>query len=317
MQKVIYLFIFTLVFSGVNAQNFQEGLAFYESKQFRLAKKSFTAIDDESNEYAKAQFYLGRIAFDENEYKEAIAYFEEASESDNSNSEYFTWLGNAYGMRVDEVNKLKQGVIAPRIKSNYEKAVALDPKNLDAQWGLIEYYTQAPSFMGGSFEKALSTSNTIAAFNPKEGFRAKYTIYQRQGENTLALENLEELAALDSTYRFSLGLFYHVVERYESAYELFQRLQIEEPENTAVLYQIGRTSALSGKHLNEGIDALKTYLNTPLIEGTPSYAAAKMRLGMIYEKSGDFEKAQNYYTMSLKDDPDMALAEEGLKRVKN
>ncbi len=317
MQKVTYSILLALLCASLSAQSIQKGIEQYESKQFKKAQASFKSIDSNNPEYAKAQYYLGRIAFDQDEYSDAIDFFEEATEYEETNANYFAWLGNAYGMRVDEVSKLRQGMIAPKIKSNYEKAASLDPSNLEAQWGLVEYYTQAPSFMGGSFEKAIETAKTIKEYDLKEGFRASYTIYQRQGNSELALESLEQLAEMDDNFRFSLGLFYHTMEKYDEAYALFNTLRSEEPNNTSVLYQVGRTSALSGKHLEEGIDALNEYLDLPLADGTPSYAAAKMRLGMIYEKSGDTEKAIKYYSNSVKEDPEMELAQEGLKRLKN
>lgn len=316
MKLTVYMLVLLLWYPQVSGQSIDNGLASYQSKDWKAAKKSFSAISSKSPDYSEAQFYLGRIAFNEKDYKSAIKFFEEATKKVENNAEYYTWLGNAYGMRVDEVNKLSQGMIAPKIKNNYEKAVSIDPKNMDANWGLIEYYTQAPSFMGGSFEKALETAQSIGTFNPKEGYRANYTIYHRQGETLLALEAMEKLAELDSAYRFNLGLYYHVANQYDNAYDLFKMMISEDSTNVGVLYQIGRTSALSGMHVDEGIDALRKYVASPVIEGNPSHSAANMRLGMIYEKTGDFKKAQEYYVLSLEQDPDMTLAQEGLERIK-
>ena len=36
----------------------------------------------------------------------------------------------------------------------FEKAVELDPKNLEAMNDLFEYYLEAPGFLGGGFDKA-------------------------------------------------------------------------------------------------------------------------------------------------------------------
>ena len=42
-----------------------------------------------------------------------------------------------------------------------EKAIQLDPDNLDAREGLFQYYTQAPFFVGGSASKAAAQLEEI------------------------------------------------------------------------------------------------------------------------------------------------------------
>ena len=273
-------------------------------------------VRSKSPQYEKAQYYLGRIAFDQEDYSDAIDYFKETIKKNDKNADYYAWLGNAYGVYTQNASKLRQGILAPKIKKNYEKAVAIDSKNLDAQWGLIEYYTQAPGFMGGSMEKALATANTVMTFNEKEGYRALSTVYQRDEKYDEAEIAFVKLVALDSNYTTALGTFYQGREMFDKAFTLFQKLKISEPDNTNALYQIGRTSALSGQEADKGIEALETYMTLPIQNEAPSYAAAKMRLAMIYEKQGNKAKAKSLYQASLKEDPKMQLAKDGLKRVK-
>ena len=85
----------------------------------------------------------------------------------------------------------------------------------------------------------------------------------------------------------------------------------------SLLYQVGRTSALSGTRPELGIESLERYIKeTDASKAAPSHAAAKMRMAMIYEKQGDKAKAKGLYEASLKEDPKMELAKKGLKRVK-
>lgn len=116
----------------------------YEEKNYPEAIKVLNAIVDEHVSYAAAQFYLGRIAFDQKKYEEAVDFFKEATEAEGGESaEYFTWLGNTYCTIAEEANVFRQGILAPKMKNAWEKAITLDSKSLGARFSLIAYCTQA------------------------------------------------------------------------------------------------------------------------------------------------------------------------------
>ena len=68
---------------------------------------------------------------------------------------------------------IKQGMLAPKMKKAWESAIALDPKNMSARTSLIQYYLQAPGFMGGSIDKAKEVAKQITGLNPAEGHFVK------------------------------------------------------------------------------------------------------------------------------------------------
>ncbi len=298
------------------SQDLEKGIKLYKEGKLDAAKSSLKPIRSKDSSYEKAQYYLGRIAFDQNKYGDAVDYFKEAIDENEKSSDYYTWLGNSYGRLAQNSSKLRQGFIAPKIKKNYEKAVGLDSKNLDAYWGLVEYYTQAPAIMGGSWEKAASSANSILKFDKKEGYRALATVYQRQEKPLEAEQAYLKLVELAPEYNMTLATFYQSNAMYDKAFANFEKIYAESAENTGALYQVGKTSALSGQKTSRGIEALETYMTIEVKKGTPSHSAAKMRLAMIYEKMGNKSKAKELYTASLDEDPTMTLAKEGLKRLK-
>jgi tetratricopeptide (TPR) repeat protein len=158
----------------------------YESKKYTEAKGILKQLDDDSKEYAAAQYYLGRIAFDEKEYDDAEDFFEEAVDANNRVADYFDWLGNTYGVIAQDANTIRQGMLAPKMKSAWEKAIALDPKMLSARKSLIQYYLRAPSIMGGSPEKAKEVAQQIIRINVAEGHRSLGDVYNHQKQTTEA-----------------------------------------------------------------------------------------------------------------------------------
>lgn len=308
-----------LLCSGLLAfsQNLDEGIRLYKNEQLDLANSALKQIKSSDPAYAEAQFFLGRVAFDKEEYDDARDYFKEATEADDTKADYYTWLGNAIGTVAQDAGKLRQASLAPKIKNAYLKAVELEPRSLDAQWGLVQFYTQAPGFMGGSWEKAEKAARAIALIDPLEGHDALATVYLRKEEPELAEKEYLGAAELNPNRLGNLGVFYQNQQWYDKAFSTFQKAFTQFPENMSLLYQVGRTSALSGARPELGIKSLEQYIaETEAAKASPSHAAAKMRLAMIYEKQGDMAKAKTLYQASLAEDPEMDLAKKGLKRVK-
>ncbi len=315
-MKFITPLFFYLMASSVLAQNYADAINYYENKQPVKSERILKAVDENSKNYADAQFYLGRIAFDQEDYDAAEEYFEEAIDQNDSNSDYHLWLGNTFGVVAGNSNVFKQGLLAPKIKSEYERAVELNPKSIDALWGLIEYYTQAPGFMGGSWEKALDMANKIGKVDLLQGYLARAVVYRREEKFQLAEKEYVAASKLDPAYNLNLGSFYQNREEYDKAFETYEALSLNNDHKLNAIYQYGKTSALSGKNTEKGITYLKEYLNNEPKKNSPSHAGARMRLGMIYEKTGQKSKAIDYYSQSLKEDPDMKQAKEGLKRLR-
>ena len=103
----------------------------YESKKYAEAITALEGVKKGEKDYAAGRYYLGRVAFDKKEYDDAQDFFEEAVEADGTSAEYYNWLGNTYGQIAQDANVLKQGMLAPKMKAAWEKAVALDPSFID------------------------------------------------------------------------------------------------------------------------------------------------------------------------------------------
>lgn len=311
----ILLTVLILFPAVLAAQTVQKAKVFYESGKPEEAKKLLYNIDDEHKDYAEAQYYLGRIAFDKKEYDDAQDYFEEATETNDKVADYFTWLGNTYGTIAKDANVMRQGFLAPKMKAAWEKAVALDPINIPARQSLIEFYTQAPGFMGGSFEKAKATAKQIITLNAALGHRAMGNILLREENAVGAEKEYLEMVKADAALTSVLGNFYIAQKQYDKAFSFFEELVKKNPADILSVYQIGKVSAISGKQLDRGEQCLKQYLSYKPKENEPSLGGATMRLAQIYEKRGNKTEAKKLFETALKLDRTLVEAKEGLERV--
>src|SRR5581483_10454654 len=91
-------------------------------------ERSLALLDKNSSD-AAVNFLIGRDLFMTGNFKGASEAFEKAIQARPSNSEYFDWLGRAYGRRAETSNPLMAPAWASRARQAFEKSVQLDPKN--------------------------------------------------------------------------------------------------------------------------------------------------------------------------------------------
>jgi tetratricopeptide (TPR) repeat protein len=314
MRFILILFL-AIPLISTSQSPLEKGKNLFQNKKYQEAAKILSGIDDSERDYAAAQYYLGRVAFDQKEFDDAAEYFEEATETDKKNAEYFQWLGDTYGTIARDANIVRQGFLAPKMKSAWESAIALDPKNINARLSLIEYYTQAPSVMGGSFDKAKEVARQITKLNAAQGHRSMGNIFLREKNSTAAEKSYLEMVQADEAFSPVLGNFYLTQNQYDKAFKLFEDAVKKNPADMGSVYQIGKPSALSGKQLDRGEQCLRQYLTYQPKSNEPSHAGAQMRLAQILEKRGNKPEAKKMYEAAIKKDNSLKEAKEGLERV--
>jgi tetratricopeptide (TPR) repeat protein len=287
----------------------------YESRKYDDAITILKSLHDDNKDYAEARYYLGRIAFDAKEYDNAASYFEEATKVNDKVADYFTWLGNSYGSEAQRSNMFKQGMLAPKMKSAWEQAVKLDAKNLDARISLIQYYLQAPGFMGGSVDKAKETAKEIAGINEAQGHLQMGNIYVSEKKIPEAEKEFLEMIKLDPSFIFRLLNFYASQKQFDKAFAMVDEALQKNSQDMTYLYQFGKLSAMSGQKLEQGQEALKKYLTYTPKPNEPSHAGANMRLAQIEEKKGNNPEAKKFFELALKIDPTLQEAKDGLQRT--
>ena len=173
------------LFSGpaAFAQNdLQTGLQLFETGQLAEARQFFEALHQQQPTNTSAPFYLGRIAYAEENYEQAIPWFKTAVDGEQCNADYHVWLGRAYGRHVEQMStfrRLRNFALVKRARTHFEKAVGCDPTHLAAHWDLMRYYIEAPRFIGGSRKKAEEQAAIITRLDPAEGQKARQFIAER------------------------------------------------------------------------------------------------------------------------------------------
>lgn len=290
----------------------------YEEKKPAEAKRLLAPIADDSKEYPAAQFLLGRIAFDEKKYEDAAEFFEQAIAANDKVAEYHYWHGAAMGSDAQASGMIRKGMLAPKIKTAFEKTVALDPKHLPAMEGLVQYYLQAPSMMGGDKAKALAMANKMKAVDKARGHMQVAGVYLAEKKTDMAEREYTELVKHDPNkweYQVALGNFYLGTKQAQRAVDLYEAKLKKNPDDMPASYQLGKVAAVAGVQLDRGEACLKAYLKTQPGKDAPQPANAYHRLGMIHEKKGNKAEAKKCYETALKLDPTITEVKELLAKL--
>jgi Tetratricopeptide repeat. len=178
---------------------------------------------------------IGKSYFSKAEFKKAGEAFEKAIALEPRNSIYYHWLGRAYGRRAETSNPLTAPAYAVKARQNFETAVSLDAKNIEALNDLFEYYLEAPGFLGGGMEKAASLSNKINSVNPAEYHFALAKIAERQKEYKTAEEHFRraiEMAPRQVGRVIDLARFLSRQGREQESEQVFAQAEKDRSERT-------------------------------------------------------------------------------------
>jgi tetratricopeptide (TPR) repeat protein len=281
-----FRFIGIAVFFALNAfsagaPEVESARKLYNHTNFRGAAEQLLPIADQS---AAASELLGQSYFMLGEYKKSTAAFERALALDPSQSAYFHWLGRAYGRRAETSFPLAAVGYAAKARSNFEKAVQLDPKNLEAVSDLLEYYLQAPGFMGGGFDKAEEMAALIAGHDAAEGNFARARIAEERKDYSRAealLKRAIELAPHQVGRMLDLAKLLAKQGRFEESDAVFAQARQVAPDAPKLLFAEAATYIKCNRRKDEARELLTRYLAANTSPDDPSKSEAHRLLKQV------------------------------------
>jgi tetratricopeptide (TPR) repeat protein len=308
---------FLFCISGFS-QDLNLGKKLLAERKYEEAASEFAKFKKESPGFADSRYYLGIICTRKKEFEKAEAYLNQAIELNGNQADYHVALGSLLGEIAVDANLIRQGMLAPKIKNEFEIAARLDPKNIEARWMLISFYTRAPKFMGGDVEKAKATADEIIKLNSAEGNMAWGVIWQSEKKNELAEKKYQAAVtqAPDSIrYYYALARFYETIPNIDKAVETYQSTVKKFPGNRQAYLQIGRITANSGKRMEEGEKSLNEFIRLTTDKNDRSLANAYYYLGLIEKKKGNNANAKKHIELALKLYPEHKPSKKLLKEL--
>lgn len=279
----------------------------------RMLKTSLSANPSGAAEHN----LLCRVHYAEERWDAAVSECERAANLNPGSSLNQLWLGRAYGEKADHSSWFAAIGLAKKTRIAFEKAVELDPGNVEARSDLSEYYIEAPGFLGGGTDKAAAQANAVEKLDPATAYWIRARIAEHNKRNSDAEQQYKKALQADHGPRriFDLASFYRRVNRLDDLEAAVQQSAKLNTKNDSALYdsaslllRVNRNLPLAATLLQRYIDQGEKSEDAPLFQ-------ANYLLGQVLEKSGDTAGAKKAYQAVRANASDFAPANAALKRL--
>jgi tetratricopeptide (TPR) repeat protein len=273
-------------------------------------------INSAPNDAASYNF-LCRAYYSVNNWDRAVSACEKAVTLAPDSSEYHLWLGRTYGEKADASNFFTAAGLAKKVRTEFERAVALNPTNAIGRTDLAEFYLEAPGIVGGGQDKARAQAEALAKLDPAKAHWVTGRMAEKN-KDTMTAER-EYRAAIDESHGgasawLNLALFYRNTKRYDDMQDALKRAAAAPIDRADVLVDAASTLLRTNRDLPFAVQLVQRYLASPTVEQAPPFKAHYL-LGNILEKQGDKQGAAKEYQMALALAKDYGRAREALNRV--
>src|ERR1035441_2382495 len=266
---------------------------------------------------AASSTLLCRAYFALEDWDRAESSCRKAASLDPANSRFHLWLGRVYGEKADRANFLAAAGLAGKVRGEFERAVQLNPKDVDARLDLAEFYLAAPGIVGGGEQKAREQARSIATLNPAR----EHWVYARIAEQKKDAATAEreyhqyiDLSKGDAESWLNLALFLRRQKRFDEMEQAIVKLSQAPMPQLDVLVEASGNLYRAGRSYPFATELLRRYLASGPVEAAPAFKAHYL-LGMLLEKQGDKAGAAQEYRASLSLARNFGMAQQALSRV--
>ncbi len=105
-------------------------------------------------ENANESYQTAYQHYENEQYEAAIPLLEKLVEAEADNADFHHLLARCYGRRAEQVNWFSAIKYAEKTREHLELAVDLDSQNVEILDDMMDYYREAPGFLGGDKKKA-------------------------------------------------------------------------------------------------------------------------------------------------------------------
>lgn len=319
------LFALICLSTGSHIAQAHEYEALIKAKKYAEVEKAVSLkLTTEPNNpdalVAKTELIL--IEGKENRLDEAAKIAEQCIAYNAKNSECHEALGNVLGTKAMRGGVMSAISYVGKIRDSFKKAIELNPNNFSARSSLMQFYLQAPGFVGGGKDRAKDLIVETIKISPSAGalLQASLDLYEdnfdRASSVALAV-NTSQSESLAKHQRNVLSNIGHALiseKKMAQAEKIFQELCQRFPDSIHGFYGLGKTLQEQGKIK----DALPHLEKSLAIEAN---ANVLYRLGKAWQSLGDKVKAIAAFEKALSFKPELAKktkadAEEQLKALR-
>jgi Flp pilus assembly protein TadD len=275
--RVCVLTLIIAAFVSAATPEWTRAHSLYQQTEYR---QSLAVLEHAHRDAASLQL-MGQNLFMLGEYKKATDAFEKAVALDPNNPKLVHWLGRTYGRRAETANPFTAPGFASKTRQMFEKAVELDPTDKDALGDLLDFYLEAPGFLGGGIRKAEELAQIILKQDQAEGHYAEGIVADRKKEYDTAEQQFRraaELAPRQVGRVLVLARYLANHGRVKESDALFEQAARMAPNSPRVMFDRANAYINENRDLDQARKLLEQYLKSPLTPEDPPRERAEALL---------------------------------------
>jgi tetratricopeptide (TPR) repeat protein len=272
------LLLITVSMIASSPEDIQRAREHYQRTEYEAVVR---LLDNQSGQGAAENALLGKAYYQIGEYKKATDSLERAIDENPRNSDYYDWLGKVYGKRAETSSILTAWSYAPKCRKNFERAIELDSKNLEAIDDLFEYSINAPGIVGGGADKAASVAELARNVNLAKYYSLQARLAEKQKDFPREESHLRKALEFAPSH---LGRILDMAEflarraRYDESEAMFEKASKIAPGSAELKFERAKTYIATGRNNKEAKKLLEEYLNSSLTPDDPPRSEAQALL---------------------------------------
>lgn len=298
-------------------QGLTEAVNLYDHGKYQQALQILSQKNT-SQDDGEVRLWLGKAHLKLRKWDDAIRELQEAARIDPSNGKYHHWLGRAYGEKALHVSFLSSSGWARKVAQEFETAVELSPRNMEARFDLLQFYLEAPGMLGGGKHKAGAEAKEIAAIDPMQGYRARAMVYEQDKKWAEARQQLTQATTEfpnDAVAFTNLADFLLDRRDYAGAESSAGKaLELDRGNTKAQFIQSAAAVGLI-RDLPAAQKSLSELTARPLGDSDPGFEDVYYWLGRAYQEDGKSSEARQAFQTALKFDPEHKAAQTALSHI--
>ncbi|MFP5226992.1 MAG: tetratricopeptide repeat protein [Acidobacteriota bacterium] len=244
---------------------------------------------------AEAHNLRCRVYYQEQAWDPAIADCEAAVRLAPKNSNFHLWLGRAYGKKAEHASLMSAYALARRVRAEFDEAVQLDPRNVDALADLGEFDVDAPLVVGGGYARATDVVQQLRAVDPAAALHLQALIAEAKKDYGTAEASLR--AAIAQSHDpagawMDLAAFYRRRGRVDDMLTAAHQGAAADHRHGLALVDGASNLTQSGREPQTAIAWLRQYLSSDAQSELAPAFVVRAQLATLLARQGDTTAAQ-------------------------